>query len=163
MKHLKLNEAYFSGGFYVFDDILEKFKDHYSACADIAYEHHYTIIQELNDTSSMWSVTMVLQSNLYPNVTEFSGKSGTEEIEVVKMLEQWHGFYQEIDDLRPTETKYFGKRFLCHADIKRYDISQWEISKKLKRLDQATGIFSTDEVKPARFPEFVSVKVWMDF
>jgi len=167
MKHLKINEAYVKGGFYVFEDVVNTFKKRVDECISIAKKHDFSLIQELNDTNASWKIVLVFVNDIYPNWPD--DKDSPDEFAKSKAFEMYHSFSNEIDKLRPTLTKYFDKRFLSRVDLDRFDIKDWEKSPKLSDLNNKIGIMEAMRKDGSvrgttnRNPAFVNCQVWMDF
>ena len=176
MKHLQLNEAYVKGGFHFFDDLLSTFKERAKLCVEIAKKHHFTVIQELRDTSSDWKITFVFVNDKYPNYPNDKTTDDSYSITSIgtaaehSAFEMYNAFSEEINDLKPSQCKYFKKRFLSRVDIVRLDIKDWEKSSKLSSVNDKTGIMEAKKPFPrptpqpvTRNPEFVCCEVWLDW
>lgn len=124
-----LEKVGIAADFSVFEELFSLWKKMYLECIKIANKHGYNVIQERLDSNYTYKIKLVLECD---------------EDETFN-VQRFQKLYQEIDNFRSYKMDILDKRIVCSCNTDQYHITNIQKSKKLKHLNDMTGLFENSE------------------
>jgi hypothetical protein len=112
--------------FSVFEDLFIAWKNRYLECIEIVKKYNYRVIQERLDPRYTFKIRLILE---YQSETED--------------LQNFHNLYNRIENLKSINMEALNVKIISICNSDAYDIQEHEKSKKLKHLNNKTGLFES--------------------